>query len=96
MVELGSAAQQIGILVKHQNMNQTNQIPETISIDCSPETPWRTKKEIAARYKCDIRTITNFMRRGILPYVKIGRFVRFNVMECDEALEQHHKRIAGN
>lgn len=52
------------------------------------ETPWRTKRQIADYYGCDVRTITNFMRRRILPYVKTGRFVRFNIIECDQAMER--------
>jgi hypothetical protein len=58
----------------------------------SPASPWRKKSEIAEYYNCDIRTITNFMRRHILPYVKIGRFVRFNIHECDEAMAKHQRR----
>jgi len=51
-----------------------------------PTGPWRLKKEIADHYRCDLRTITNLMRRRILPFVKIGRIVRFNVEECDRAM----------
>jgi excisionase family DNA binding protein len=50
---------------------------------------WQTKSEIAVHLKCDIRTVTNLMRRGILPYVKIGRFVRLDLHECDEAMEKY-------
>ena len=50
-----------------------------------PESPWKTKAELAAYYHCDIRTITNWMKRRILPFVKIRRLVRFNVVDCDRA-----------
>jgi excisionase family DNA binding protein len=57
-----------------------------------PNTPWLRKAEIAQYYKCDIRTITNLMRRQILPYVKIGRLVRFHQRDCDVAMEKFHRR----
>jgi excisionase family DNA binding protein len=50
---------------------------------------WQTKSEIAGHLKCDIRTVTNLMRRGILPYVKIGRIVRLDLRECDQAMEKY-------
>jgi hypothetical protein len=53
---------------------------------------WRNKRQMAAHYGCDIRTITNFMRRRILPFVKIGRFVRFDIGECDQAMERYKRR----
>jgi excisionase family DNA binding protein len=56
------------------------------------ESPWRKKAEIAQYYRCDIRTITNLMRRRILPFVRIGRLVRFHVAECDEAMAKYQRR----
>ena len=56
-----------------------------------PAGPWRRKEEIADYYRCDIRTITNLMRRRILPFVKIGRLVRFNVTECDLAMSKYQR-----
>jgi hypothetical protein len=56
-----------------------------------PTGPWRLKKEIADHYRCDLRTITNLMRRRILPFVKIGRIVRFNVEECDRAMNKYKR-----
>jgi excisionase family DNA binding protein len=57
-----------------------------------PASPWRIKAEMAQYYRCDIRTITNLMRRRILPFVKIGRLVRFNPAECDEAMQKFKRR----
>jgi hypothetical protein len=51
--------------------------------------PWRNKKQLADHYGCSIRTIENLMHGRVLPFVKIRRFVRFNVMECDKALEKY-------
>ena len=53
---------------------------------------WLLKQEVAAYYKCNIRTITNLMRRRILPYIKVGRLVRFNRTECDLAISKYKRR----
>lgn len=44
------------------------------------------RDEIAARYSVSLRTITNWEQRRILPYIKIGRLVRFDTERCDRAL----------
>ena len=44
---------------------------------------------MADHYGCSTRTIDNLMRRHILPFVKIRRFVCFNVIECDKAMEKY-------
>ena len=56
-----------------------------------PMSPWRLKQEIADHYRCDLRTITNLMRRRILPFVKIGRILRFNIEECDRAMNKYKR-----
>jgi hypothetical protein len=49
-----------------------------------------TKKAIAARYGVSCRTIGNWMRRRILPYVKMSsRMVRFDPEVCDLVLKSH-------
>ena len=53
---------------------------------------WKLRREIACHFKCNIRTVTKLMRRGILPYVKIGRFVRLDVDECDRAMERYRSK----
>ena len=53
---------------------------------------WKTKREIASHFKCNIRTVTKLMRRGILPFVKIGRFVRLDVDECDRAMDKYKSK----
>ena len=59
------------------NDNQSNQIIH-----------WQTKREIAAHFKCSVRTITAMMRRQFLPYIKQGRFVRFDRGDCDRAMQK--------
>lgn len=56
--------------------------------------PWRNKKQLAEHYGCSTRTIEKLMRGRVLPFVKIRRFVRFNVIECDKALEKYKQRSA--
>jgi hypothetical protein len=41
-----------------------------------------------------IRTIGNLMRGRALPFVKIRRFLRFNVIECDKAVAKYKQRSA--
>ena len=53
---------------------------------------WRTKREMACHFKCNIRTVTKLMRRRILPFVKIGRIVRFDLDECDRAMEKYKSK----
>jgi len=53
---------------------------------------WRTKRDMAVHLRCDIRTITKYMKRRVLPYVKIGRVVRFDLTECDQAMLKFKRR----
>ena len=43
-----------------------------------------TKRQIAARMKVTTRTIDAWMQKGLIPYRKIGRTVRFMSGEVDE------------
>jgi excisionase family DNA binding protein len=36
-----------------------------------------TKQNLAPRLKCSVRTVDEWMRRGRLPYIKVGKAVRF-------------------
>jgi hypothetical protein len=47
------------------------------------------KRTLAERYGVSPRTITNWMRAGLLAFFKIRRVVRFDVVACDAALRQH-------
>jgi len=55
---------------------------------------WRSKTQIAEHYHCNVRTVTNLMQRRILPYVKIGRFVRFDLVACDRAMLKYERPSA--
>lgn len=49
---------------------------------------WMTKVEIAQHFQIGVRTVTDWMRRGILPFVKVGHVVRFNKLDCEMALQK--------
>ena len=53
---------------------------------------WMTKTQIAKHLSCSIRTITNLMNARVLPYIKKGRFVRFDAAECDAAMEKFKRK----
>jgi excisionase family DNA binding protein len=48
--------------------------------------PVLTKREMAVRFRVSGRTIDNWMNRGYLPYLKIGKAVRFRWSEVDRQL----------
>jgi excisionase family DNA binding protein len=48
--------------------------------------PVLTKKELAVRLRVTTRTIDGWMKEGYLPYIKIGRSVRFRWTEGDRQL----------
>jgi excisionase family DNA binding protein len=48
--------------------------------------PFITKPEVARRLNKQVRTVDNWMQRGILPYYKIGRSVAFKWSEIEVAL----------
>lgn len=49
------------------------------------------KAEVARRLNKRVRTIDNWMRRGILPYYKMGRSVAFKWSEVEAHLQEHFK-----
>jgi hypothetical protein len=53
---------------------------------------WRTKSELAAHFGCDKRTIGNWMRRKIIPFVRIRGVLRFYLQDCESALCQYRQK----
>jgi hypothetical protein len=53
---------------------------------------WLNKLEIARHFKCSIRHVNKLMSRRILPFVKIGRFVRFDLAACDQAMKNYQTK----
>jgi excisionase family DNA binding protein len=48
--------------------------------------PMLTKREVAARLRFSVRAVDNWMKRGLIPYLKIGRSVRFRWGEIERHL----------
>ena len=48
---------------------------------------WKTTEQLAKRYQLSIRMIAYMAKDGTLPYYKIGNAVRFNPLECDQAMK---------
>jgi excisionase family DNA binding protein len=53
-----------------------------------------TKTEIAARLKVTSRTIDSWMAKGLVPFRKVGRTVRFDWVEVREYLKARSRRPA--
>ena len=60
-------------------------------IDDSQE--FLTKEELAKRLKKTVRTIENWQRKGILPFVKAGRSVLFNWPDVKTHLQRHFRVV---
>jgi excisionase family DNA binding protein len=54
--------------------------------------PMLTKKDVAARIGVHVRTIDCWMSRRVLPYIKVGRAVRFRWAEVEKSLAQFELR----
>lgn len=48
---------------------------------------WRDRKGIAEHFGISERSVGNLMRRRLLPYVKLGRIVRFDLGACETAVK---------
>lgn len=53
---------------------------------------WLSKAEIAHHYRCSVRHINKLMSRRVLPFLKMGRFVRFDQVACDQAMKGYQTR----
>lgn len=50
---------------------------------------WLTTKQVAQRYQVSVRCVQNWTKLGIIPFVRLGRVLRFNLSVCDAALSKH-------
>jgi hypothetical protein len=72
-------------------MKSTSEPPVESKEVSTMEAAWFTKTQIAARYQISTRSVTNLMRHRILPFVKIGRLLRFNPTDCDVAFARFQR-----
>jgi hypothetical protein len=56
------------------------------------ENVWVTRAKLARHFAFSLRTVANLQKRRVLPYVKIGRLVRFNINKCEQALIQFERK----
>jgi hypothetical protein len=57
---------------------------------------WTNKYGIAAHFGCSVRHIGNLTKTRRLPYVKLGRIVRFNVTDCERAIRAFEVKSVGS
>ena len=60
------------------------------------ESNWTDKAGIAAHFRCSVRHIGNQMRSRRIPYVKLGRIVRFNIPDCERAIKAFEVKCVGD
>ena len=53
----------------------------------NPSDVMLNKRELAQRLKMTVRTVENWQKRGVLPYVKVGKVVLFHWPEVVEFLK---------
>ena len=73
-------------------MNKQNNNNDTIRTE--PE-GFITKETLAIRLSRTVRTVENWQRRGIIPYVKCGRCVLFKWTDVETHLQTHF-RVCGH
>jgi len=56
---------------------------------------WRDRRGIAEYFGLSERSVSNLMRRRVLPFVKIGRIVRFDLAACETAFKVFETRSVG-
>ena len=61
--------------------------PATLPVP-TPTKHLLTNEELAAKYQICLRTVDNWKRRRVIPYLRLGRIVRFNEDEVSKALEK--------
>ena len=56
----------------------------------APLEPFIGKPEVARRLRKDVRTIDNWMKRGLIPYYKVARSVSFRWSEIEASLRTRY------
>jgi excisionase family DNA binding protein len=53
--------------------------------------PLMSEREVAEYLKVSVRTIVNWKQRGLIPYFRIGRTIRYSREQIDQALMERHQ-----
>jgi excisionase family DNA binding protein len=51
-----------------------------------------SEREVALYLRASARTIINWRQRGLIPYFRIGRSIRYSREQIDRALMDRHQR----
>jgi excisionase family DNA binding protein len=62
--------------------------PVSASLPVSPFQSWVDKNGLAKHFDVSPRTISNWQAAGLIPFVRVGHVVRFNVSQVEEALSR--------
>ena len=54
-----------------------------------------SEREVALYLKVSARTIIDWRQRGLIPFFRIGRSIRYSREQIDRALMERHQRNAG-
>lgn len=65
--------------------------PNTQNIGTGGSESYINKVEVARRLNKRVRTIDNWMARGIIPYVKAGRSVLFKWSDVENHIQAHFR-----
>lgn len=57
--------------------------------DTTTQPKWHNKKQVAAHFGIGLRTVTDWMRRRLIPFTKVGNVVRFNLSDCEGAIRKY-------
>jgi excisionase family DNA binding protein len=57
----------------------------------NPSDVMLNKRELAERLKMTVRTVENWQRRGVLPYVKVGKVVLFHWPDVVDFLKRNFR-----
>ena len=71
-----------------QSSTISNLAPASNSAPVSVPEVYIKKSEVARRLQKQVRTVDNWMKRGLLPYYKIGRTVCFKWSEVEARLRE--------
>ena len=71
------------ITMKRSAINKTHLVTEVSREELL------TKRQLAPRLRCSARTLDEWMKRGRIPYIKLGKTVRFRWADVVSKLNQY-------
>ena len=78
-------------MLKKGFMTENTSVPQTTTPPANAPEPYIDKVEVARRLGREVRTIDNWMRRGMIPYFKIGRSVNFKWSDVDAHMQANFR-----